>query len=146
MEITHPFFGLNKTTELSDQVKAYVARIKELPTVELPEYEKAYWMPKFGKVPAGTYSDPTTAQAEKAVEALYHALKGAKITRHRVAVALNFQSADDVDDIRDRLYARGALIWEGAPGISVHSTRPVADVLKVQAAKRALEAAAAKAG
>lgn len=136
MKITHPFAGRIKGTELPPQVTAHVARIKELPQVELPAYAKAYWA-KLGDVPAGFYSDPSTAQAEKAVEALYHALKGAKITRHRVAVALNFQSADDVDAIRDRLEARGALITHGAPGVSVNSTKYVGDVIAAQAARQA---------
>jgi hypothetical protein len=134
MEITHPFAGAIKALVLPPEVTAYVGRIKELPTVELPAYSKAYWA-KLGDVPAGTYTDPNTAQAERAVEGLYHALKGTKVTRHRVAVALNLQSADDVDDIRKRLMERNAKIWRGAPGISVHSTKYVADVIATQAAK-----------
>jgi hypothetical protein len=138
MNITHPFADADKTLVLPDQVKAYVAKLPELPTVQMDKpYLKAYWAKKLGLVPAGTYTDPTTREAEKAVEGLYHCLKGTKITRHRVAVALNLVSADQVDDIRERLMERNAKIYRGAPGVSVHSTRYVKDVIADQAAKQA---------
>lgn len=140
MEVTHPFANATKALVLDPLVLAYVARIKELPQIDCDVYVKAYWK-AIGVVPAGRYSDPSTAQAERAVEGLYHALKGAKITRHRVAVALNFQSADQVDAIRDRLMARNAQITSGRPGISVNSTKPVKDVIAAQAAKREVEVA-----
>jgi len=141
MKITHPFHGRIKGTTLTPEIIAYVARLKDLPTIQLEKpYLKAYWEPTLGMVPAGTYSDPDAAATERAVEGLYHALKGAKITRHRVAVALNLVSADQVDDIRDRLEARGALITRGAPGVSVNSTKHVADVIAGQAAKQAAKA------
>lgn len=137
MKITHPFVGVIKALTLDERTLAYVAKLPALPTVELTEpYEKAYWA-KLGPVPVGTYTDPATRQAEKAVEGLYHALRGQKITRHRVAVALNLVSADQVDDIRDRLYERAAKITPGAPGVSVGSTKFVADVIATEAAKAA---------
>ena len=141
MDIIHPFANLDKTVVLPDEVVKAVKAIPLPPQVECDAYLKPYWK-KFneGMVPAGQYTDPGTAQAEKAVERLYHALKGAKITRHRVAIALNLQSADQVDAIRDRLYARNAQIWTGRPGVSVHSTRPVKDVIKAQAEKQAAKA------
>lgn len=142
MNITHPFHGVIKALTLDDLVKAYVAKLPELPTIEMEKpYVKAYWA-KLGSVPAGTYTDPDTKEAEKAVEGLYHALKGAKITRHRVAVALNLVSADQVDAIRDRLYGANALVSRGAPGVSVNSIHPkyVKDVIAAQAARRAASA------
>lgn len=137
MELLHPFIGVRRELELDDEVRAYVASIPLLPQVECPApYVKPRWKAWGLIVPPGTYSDPSTPAAERAVEGLYHALKGRKITRQRVALALNFQSADQVDSVRARLYKEGAPIWRGAPGVSVHSTKPVEDVIAVQARRR----------
>jgi hypothetical protein len=129
MKITHPFAGIHKSLELSEQVTAYVASIrKDLPTVARGDRTKTYWKEHqiglkgkpLGLVPAGNYTDPSTKEAQAAVVGLYKALKGTPISRHKVAVALNFQVSDDVDTVRDALKEAGVKdVDPGAKGRSV---------------------------
>lgn len=140
MEVNHPFAGARKALVIPAEVAAYVASLKPLPTkVYDLGYTKKYWADMgLGDVPAGVYTDPEGAGVAQAVEGLYHHLKGAKITRHRVAVALNLRSADDVDAIRAGLYGAGAGVSRGRPGVSVNSIDATkwVNVLEAQASKK----------
>jgi hypothetical protein len=75
-----------------------------------------------GVVPAGDYTNPDTKEAKALVLGLYKALKGTPISRHLVAVSLNFQVSDDVDTVRDGLKEDGVVgkdIEAGGRGKSV---------------------------
>ena len=135
MEIFHPLEGSHPTLTLTPELRAIVAKWKALPTREYREYHKDRWLKMgIGSVPAGRYTDPSTPEAAAAVERVYHALKGAPITRPKLAMLLGFVSSDHVDDSRAKLYKAGADITKCPPGVSTRSTRTV-DVIAAEAAK-----------
>lgn len=147
MEVFHPFYQGHKTLMLDPAILAFVEALDPLPTEEREVHHKKYWLDMgLGSVPAGTYTKVCWESA-MAYEGLCHALGGRKITRHAAAVALGFQSADDVDRLRAKLvYPADAQVTRGAPGVSVRSyASSVPDVLATEAAKRLAEAAAGQA-
>lgn len=103
MKINHPFHGDRKGTTLPIEVRKYVAALPPLPRKRFPQYAKAYWngSGKGGLVPAGLYTDPQSPKTAAAVLAMHKAFPA--LTRHRMAIALCLQSADQLDDIRYEL-------------------------------------------
>jgi hypothetical protein len=156
MNITHPCADTHKSTVIPADIRAYVDGLAPLPTHACPALRSPYWagfqpaavMPD-GCVPAGTYTDPDTDAAVAAVEGLYLAI-GRPVTRHMIAVALNFQDYRYVDAIRDRIAAAveaaqdaGQPVtppWTRKPGqrsFAYAGAQPVvADVIAAQAAAR----------
>ena len=114
---THPFINQLPSTKVDPDLAAFAATLP-VDQAECGEYWKKYW----GKtVPAGTY----TVDGEltrKALLAVYRKA-GNAITRHRLAVLLNFQSADQVDVVRESLIAAGR-ITPGARGVSSKYNKP----------------------
>jgi hypothetical protein len=134
MQIKHPYANLNKRLTPPEAVLKYVAAAKEPPTIHREDKVKPYWKEQqlavtvknkkfpMGVVPAGDYTNPDTKEAKALVLGLYKALKGTPISRHLVAVALNFQVSDDVDTVRDGLKEDGVVgkdIEAGGRGKSV---------------------------
>jgi len=159
-EITHPFANQHKSLVIPQVLLDFVAELPALPTTYRPALRSPYWgsfVPTCvdDLVPAGTYTDPDTDEALEAVEALYLHLGGKAVTRHMIAVVLNFQDYRYVDAIRDRLAAiaqdeaaaTGQPVtppWTRKPGQRSHAYRDaqpvVADVIAAQAAKQVAKA------
>lgn len=156
MEITHPFANGHKSLVIPQALLDFAASLPELPTTYRPALRSPYWGSFVEScvddlVPAGTYSDPDSDEALEAVEALYLAY-AKPVTRHMIAVVLNFQDYRYVDAIRDRLAAIAAEAteagqpvtppWTRKPGQRSHAyqgaTPVVADVIAAQAAKQAV--------
>jgi hypothetical protein len=153
MKITHPLYGVNDRLTVSDEVQAFVDKLPELPTVERDEWTWGWYAERGviakgqkapGVLPKRAWSDPTDPKSVAAVEALYKPLGGTKINRSRVAVALNFQSSNDIDRILAQLKKDGKVgttVTPGARGVARGAI--VADVVKAQAAKQAAKKAPA---
>jgi hypothetical protein len=109
MKVIHPYANSAKWLNVDGDLLAYVESLAELPAIKYDERQERYWqdqglqpegVDKPGLIPAGEYTDPTTPEAKAALIGLYKALGGTPITRHRVAVALNFRCYVDVDAVR----------------------------------------------
>jgi hypothetical protein len=158
MDITHPAAYGHKSLAIPAALVDYAASLDDLPQKACSNLRSPYWAgfvpvvaANDGCVPAGMYTDPDTDAAIEAVEGLYLAY-GKPVTRHMIAVVLNFQDYRYVDAIRDRIAAMAAEPgqpvtppWTRKPGQRSHAysgaTPVVADVIAAQAAKQA-EAAA----
>lgn len=102
MKTTHVFANTSKGTTVPEALAKYVAGLAELPKKQFAASKKTSW--SADGVPAGEYTDPSTPEAERAVRGAYRAMGGLKVSRRLIAVALNFQTSDHVDSIRDRIY------------------------------------------
>jgi hypothetical protein len=109
MKIKHPYAGSAKWLTVDGELLAYVAGLPELPTTKYDERQERYWqdqglqpegVDKSGLIPAGEYTDPTKPEVKDALLGLYLHLNGKPITRHLVAVAMNFRCYADVDAVR----------------------------------------------
>lgn len=109
MKVHHPYANVAKWLTVDGAILDYVKQLPELPTTKYDERQERYWqdqglhpegVDKPGLIPAGDYTDPSTPEAKAALLGLYKALGGMPITRHRVAVALNFRCYADVDAVR----------------------------------------------
>ena len=152
MEIKHPYAGLTTRLTVSGAVLEYVQKLRPEPKqVPMKERTKAYWKEqgigvvkdKPGLVPAADYTDPTDASALDAVYGLYRHLKGTPISRHLVAVALNFQVSDDVDRVREALKERGVIGTDVDKGDRGRSVRWIGEGAVVPEKKSAAKKAAA---
>lgn len=142
MKINHPFKGDRKGTTLDPEVVAWVGKLANLPQATYEKYDKVYWRGsgKGGIVPAGRYTDPTTKQCAKAVADIHAAFP--KLTRHRIAIALNIQSADQLDKVRATL----GIVPTRGNGKETAAPAPVKATAKKAAAPKKAAAKKAAAG